>query len=93
MVMGRRLAISRGGQVSVPAAVRKRWRTNTIVAEDHGDHLVIRPAPDDPIAAARGAFADEMRELSGDEGRRRGRVEEQEAEDRKWDGPPAHERR
>jgi len=24
--------------------------------EDHGDHVVIRPLPDDPIAAARGAL-------------------------------------
>lgn len=44
--MAKRLSISRGGQVSVPATVRKRWRTNTILAEDHGDHVILRPVLD-----------------------------------------------
>lgn len=52
-----RLKITNGGQVSVPAAVRRRWGTNTVMAEDHGDHLVLRPVPDDPVAAAHGVFA------------------------------------
>ena len=52
--------ISNGGQISVPAAIRKRWGTRTVLAEDHGDELVLRPAPDDPIAAVRGIFAKEM---------------------------------
>jgi AbrB family looped-hinge helix DNA binding protein len=53
----RRLKITRGGQVSVPADVRRRWGTNTVTVEDMGDHVVLRPAPDDPVAAAYGAFA------------------------------------
>jgi bifunctional DNA-binding transcriptional regulator/antitoxin component of YhaV-PrlF toxin-antitoxin module len=60
MVMTKRLVISSGGQISVPAAVRKRWGTRTVLAEDRGDELVLRPAPDDPIAAVRGIFAKEM---------------------------------
>jgi bifunctional DNA-binding transcriptional regulator/antitoxin component of YhaV-PrlF toxin-antitoxin module len=60
MVMTKRLVISGGGQISVPAAVRKRWGTRTVLAEDRGDELVLRPAPDDPIAAVRGIFAEEM---------------------------------
>ncbi len=44
----------------MPAAVRKRWGTRTVLAEDRGDELVLRPAPDDPIAAVRGIFADEI---------------------------------
>ncbi len=48
--------VTAGGQVSLPAAVRRRWRTKTVRVEDHGDHVVIRPLPDDPIAAARGAL-------------------------------------
>lgn len=43
--------------MSVPAEVRRRWNTNTVVVEDRGDHVVLRPAPDDPVAAAYGAFA------------------------------------
>jgi bifunctional DNA-binding transcriptional regulator/antitoxin component of YhaV-PrlF toxin-antitoxin module len=54
----KRLRISAGGQVSVPAAVRRRWNTRVVVADDHGDHLILRPAVEDPIEAARGAFKD-----------------------------------
>ncbi|HEY2938457.1 MAG TPA: AbrB/MazE/SpoVT family DNA-binding domain-containing protein [Gaiellaceae bacterium] len=49
--------ITRGGQVSVPADVRRRWGTSSVALEDHGDRLVVRPLPDDPVAAARGALA------------------------------------
>jgi bifunctional DNA-binding transcriptional regulator/antitoxin component of YhaV-PrlF toxin-antitoxin module len=42
--------ISRGGQVTVPAAVRHRWGTDRIAVEDHGNHLLVRPLPD-PISA------------------------------------------
>jgi len=77
MVMTTRLVISKGGQISVPAAVRKRWGTRAVLAEDNGDQLVLRPAPDDPIAAVRGVFASEM---SGgptlDEVRAHGRTED-----------------
>jgi AbrB family looped-hinge helix DNA binding protein len=59
--------ISRGGQITVPAEVRKRWGTTNLLVEDHGDSLVLRPIPADPIGAAMGSFAgpgptsDEMR--------------------------------
>ena len=46
--------------MSVPAAVRKRWRTRTVLAEDCGDHVVLRPVADDPVAAALGAFATQI---------------------------------
>lgn len=82
MTMGKRLAISRGGQVSVPAVIRKRWGTNAILAEDRGDHLVLRPAPDDPVAAAVGAFANEIAALGSEEAKRLDREEELEAEER-----------
>lgn len=59
--MTKRLVISAGGQVSVPAAVRKRWGTRTVRGEDRGEELVLRPAPDDPIRAVRGIFAQEMK--------------------------------
>jgi bifunctional DNA-binding transcriptional regulator/antitoxin component of YhaV-PrlF toxin-antitoxin module len=48
--------ITKGGQVSVPAEVRRRWGTSLVAVEDHGDRLVVRPLPEDPIAAARGAL-------------------------------------
>jgi bifunctional DNA-binding transcriptional regulator/antitoxin component of YhaV-PrlF toxin-antitoxin module len=54
--MKRRMRISRGGQVSIPAPIRHRWATSTLTLEDQGDRIVLRPAPDDPIAAAEGAL-------------------------------------
>jgi bifunctional DNA-binding transcriptional regulator/antitoxin component of YhaV-PrlF toxin-antitoxin module len=48
--------ITKGGQISLPAEVRKRWQTKAVGVEDLGDRVVIRPLPDDPIAAARGAL-------------------------------------
>lgn len=77
----KRLRISKGGQVSLPAEVRHRWGTHTVIAEDEGDRLVIRPVPDDPIAAARGWLRDLV--VSSDEMRERARREEQEIERRK----------
>jgi len=84
MVMMKRLAISSGGQVSVPAAVRKRWGARAVLADDQGDQLVLRPAPEDPIAAVRGIFAEEMkRGPSIDKLRATARSEEGEIEQRR----------
>ena len=77
--------ISKGGQISVPAEVRKRWQTRRLQVEDRGDELVIRPAPDDPIRAARGILKDRLGRTS-EELRRMVREEEAEVEERKW-GP------
>jgi bifunctional DNA-binding transcriptional regulator/antitoxin component of YhaV-PrlF toxin-antitoxin module len=84
MIMIKRLAISSGGQVSVPAAVRRRWGTRAVLAEDQGDQLVLRPAPDDPIEAVRGIFAEEMKGgPSIDQLRAAARAEEAEVEQAK----------
>ena len=56
--------ITAAGQLSLPADVRRRWATSTVVLEDEGDHLVVRPVPDDAITAARGAFAGRGRGLT-----------------------------
>jgi AbrB family looped-hinge helix DNA binding protein len=81
MIM-KRLKITTGGQVSLPAEIRHRWGTSTVVLEDRGDEVVMRPAEDDPIVAVRGRFADVA--VTSDELRRRGRQEEAEAEARRW---------
>jgi bifunctional DNA-binding transcriptional regulator/antitoxin component of YhaV-PrlF toxin-antitoxin module len=49
--------ISKGGQITIPAEIRKRWGTTMVLVEDHGDSLVFRPIPADPIAAAAGSLA------------------------------------
>jgi bifunctional DNA-binding transcriptional regulator/antitoxin component of YhaV-PrlF toxin-antitoxin module len=58
--MRQRMKITRGGQISIPAAIRHRWATSTLTLEDHGDRIVLTPAADDPIAAAEGALAAEF---------------------------------
>jgi bifunctional DNA-binding transcriptional regulator/antitoxin component of YhaV-PrlF toxin-antitoxin module len=54
---GTQVKVSRNGQVSVPAAVRHRWGTSTVLIIDCGDYAIVRPVPDDPIEALRGAYA------------------------------------
>lgn len=83
IVMGMtRLRISTGGQVSLPAEIRRRWGTSTVVIEDRGGEVLMRPAPDDPIAAVRGCFADVA--MSSDDLRRLTRAEDAAAEERRW---------
>jgi bifunctional DNA-binding transcriptional regulator/antitoxin component of YhaV-PrlF toxin-antitoxin module len=83
MKMSRLLKVSKGGQVSVPAAIRHRWHARNLLVEDHGDHLVLRPAPDNPLDAIRGIFADRPGP-SSDEMRRELREQEAEIEERKY---------
>jgi bifunctional DNA-binding transcriptional regulator/antitoxin component of YhaV-PrlF toxin-antitoxin module len=52
----KRRKITTGGQISLPASVRSRWGTTSVAVEDLGDYVIVRPLPDDPIAAARGAL-------------------------------------
>ena len=44
MIMKKRMRISKGGQISIPAAIRHRWATSTVALEDQGDRIVIEPA-------------------------------------------------
>jgi len=71
----------------VPATVRHRWKTRVVVADDRGDHLILRPAPEDPIEAAYGAFKD-YPGPSLEEALREFREEEREAEERKFGPDP-----
>jgi bifunctional DNA-binding transcriptional regulator/antitoxin component of YhaV-PrlF toxin-antitoxin module len=51
-----RRKITSAGQISLPAIVRARWNVSSVAVDDLGDHVVVRPLPDDPIKAARGAL-------------------------------------
>ena len=84
MFMKKRMKISKGGQISIPAPIRKRWGTNTVTLEDRGEEIVLRPASDDPLEAAAGAFAGEGRGIGLDTIRREEREAELEAEERKF---------
>jgi AbrB family looped-hinge helix DNA binding protein len=82
MSMKTRMRISKGGQVSIPAAIRHRWGTSILTLEDHGDRILLEPAPDDPIAAAEGALAEEFGDLDVAQLRRVAREDDREAEAR-----------
>jgi AbrB family looped-hinge helix DNA binding protein len=74
--------VTRGGQISIPSTIRRRWGTSTLTLEDLGDRIVLTPAPDDPIAAARGALSGEITE-SSEHLRKRARADEAAAERRR----------
>lgn len=78
------VAISRGGQISIPAAVRRRWETSRLVMDDRGDALILRPIPDDPIGAAIGSLAGPG--PTSEAARLITRQEEGLASDRRWSG-------
>jgi hypothetical protein len=54
-----------------------------VAIEDEGDRIVLRPVPDDPIAAFVGIFADDN-PLTTAEAVRASRDEDIEAEEEKW---------
>lgn len=83
MYMKMRMRLSKGGQISIPASIRKRWGTSTFALEDQGDRLVIEPAADDPVAAAEGALAREFGPLDPARLRRAARESERAAEPRR----------
>jgi AbrB family looped-hinge helix DNA binding protein len=74
--------VTRGGQISIPSSIRRRWGTSTLKLEDLGDRIVLTPAPDDPIAAARGALVGEL-SMSSSQLRADARAAELEAERRR----------
>lgn len=49
--------VTRNGQVSLPAEVRHRWHTPAVLVVDRGKYVIVRPIPDDPVAALLGAHA------------------------------------
>lgn len=81
--MSKRLKITRGGQISIPATIRHRWAVHTVTLDDLGDRLVLRPAADDPIAAAEGALAEEFGDVDTNRLRRRAREDERHASARR----------
>lgn len=74
--------ITTSGQVTVPAEVRRRWKTREVQVEDHGDHLVMRPVAEDTIEALAGIWKGRLR-MTTDDARALIRRENAEIEDRK----------
>jgi bifunctional DNA-binding transcriptional regulator/antitoxin component of YhaV-PrlF toxin-antitoxin module len=83
MIMRRRMHISRGGQISIPAPIRHRWATSTVTLDDQGDRIVLMPAADDPISAAEGALAGEFGTIDLERMRQVAREDDRVATDRR----------
>jgi bifunctional DNA-binding transcriptional regulator/antitoxin component of YhaV-PrlF toxin-antitoxin module len=49
--------VTRNGQVSLPAELRHRWGTGSVLVVDRGDYAIVRPIPDDIVASLRGAYS------------------------------------
>ncbi len=77
--------VTSGGQISIPSSIRRRWGTSKLALEDLGDRIVLTPAPEDPIAAARGALAGEV-DVSSEQLRTQARAAEATAEERRLTG-------
>ena len=76
------VTISKGGQISIPADVRRRWGAAKLLLDDRGGELVVRPLPSDPIDAAMGSLAGLG--LNSDQLRAQARADEQAAEQRRY---------
>ena len=74
MPMSYVMKVSSNVRVSIPAATRARWQADRVVIVDFGNRLVMRPLPDDPMAALVGKYRG--RGLSTDEARRAARAED-----------------
>ena len=73
--------VTGSGQVSLPAALRRRWSAEAILVIDRGDYAIIRPIPADPVTALKGVHA--VPGPTVDEARERERREEALAEERR----------
>jgi bifunctional DNA-binding transcriptional regulator/antitoxin component of YhaV-PrlF toxin-antitoxin module len=49
--------VTRNGQISLPAELRHRWKSNAVLVIDRGSYAIVRPVPDDVTAVLRGAHA------------------------------------
>ncbi|MDA8183543.1 MAG: IS1634 family transposase [Actinomycetota bacterium] len=52
-----RAKVTRNGQVSLPAELRRRWAAGSVLVIDRGDYAIVRPIPTDPLASLRGSHA------------------------------------
>ncbi len=86
MSMPKVVPVTRGGQISIPAEIRRRWKARKVIIEDEGDRLVVRPQPvnrEDLIQSLIGRF--KLPEgMTVEQITEQWREEEIEAEERKW---------
>jgi bifunctional DNA-binding transcriptional regulator/antitoxin component of YhaV-PrlF toxin-antitoxin module len=56
-VSATRAKVTRNGQMSLPAELRHRWGAGSVLVIDRGDYAIVRPIPEDTIAALKGSHA------------------------------------
>ena len=79
------MKVTSNGQISLPAAVRNRWKVKRVLISDEGDRLVILPMEHDPLDLLEGMFAGSGQRPSEDL-RAEARAKDAATEERKW-GP------
>ncbi|MDQ3681369.1 MAG: AbrB/MazE/SpoVT family DNA-binding domain-containing protein [Actinomycetota bacterium] len=67
-------AVSRNGQVSIPAGTRARWNARRVVVVDLGDRVVMCPLGDRPVDDLNGKYRG--RGPSTDRARKQARAED-----------------
>lgn len=82
MVKVHGLKVTSSGQISLPAEIRRRWETDEVLLIDKGDHVLVRPAPQDAVAQLRGSLPAGC--VSADEVRDQERELEARLEEERW---------
>lgn len=49
--------MTRNGQISLPAELRRRWGSGAVLVIDRGTYAIVRPVPEDVVAVLRGSHA------------------------------------
>lgn len=71
--------VTNSGQISLPAALRRRWGAGRVLVVDRGDYAIVRPLPDDIVGFLRGSVpraGESLEEIRADERRADSRREE-----------------
>ena len=82
-VMSSESKVSKNGQVSLPAELRRRWNVDSVLFLDRGDHALVIPYPEDAVRSLRGRFKGPPGGPTSDEARAMFRAEEMAAEERR----------
>ena len=62
---GVRAKVTSSGQISLPAALRRRWGADRVLVVDRGDYAIVRPMPDDIVDFLRGSVSASGGSLEG----------------------------
>ena len=71
--------VTSSGQISLPAALRRRWGAGRVLVVDRGDYAIVRPLPEDIVGFLRGSVTPSggtLEDVRADERRADSRREE-----------------